>query len=182
VVTNGRRHSTTVYEQFLDAILSSSAEYQEASRGDQIILGGLIFDVLHPVSGFSEDINENSLVLRISYGQTTFLFMGDSSEFAEESLLQSGQNLDADILKLGHHGSCAASGTVFLRAVSPEVGIYSAGVDNPYGHPCTDTVAALETVGAHVFGTAEDGTIVVSVTPDGYVIQGAYGELIRRQR
>jgi competence protein ComEC len=171
VVTNGQSDSTPIYESFLNAIGASKANYIEAKRDDRLSLGTLLFDVLNPPSVLGPDLNENSLVLRMSYGKTTFLFTGDAGREAEASMLASGLDLRANILKVGHHGSASASSLPFLDEVRPEVAIYSAGKGNPYGDPNPQTLAALASVGATVYGTDVNGTIVVTADENGYTVQ-----------
>jgi competence protein ComEC len=180
VVTNGQPHTTVTYEHFLDAILNSGAEYSEVGRGDTITLGELKFSVLNPGSTLWDDLNTSSLVLSLLYGQTTFLFMGDAGMVAEGSMIEAGSPLKANILKVGHHGSCSATGTTFLQAVQPEVGIYSAGLNNQYGFPCAATVNALHQDGVLVLGTEVIGSIFVTVTEDGYRITDSTGKEIQK--
>jgi competence protein ComEC len=180
VVTNGEAYTTSAYEHFLDAILNSGAEYSEAHRGDTISLGELTFSVLNPGGAQGDDPNENSLVLRLVYGHTTFLFMGDAGVVSETSMMGAGLILKSDILKVGHHGSCSSLSSSFLRAVQPAVGIYSAGVNNPYGFPCAATVSMLNQFGVQVLGTDVNGSITVTTTNDGYIITNAVGSILRR--
>ena len=180
VVTNGQVHTTATYEHFLDAILSSEAEYSEVQRGDSVALGEMEFSVLSPGGSLGDDLNENSVVLRLVYGQTTFLFMGDAGMDAEGRMLAAGVPLKADILKVGHHGSCSATSLSFLQAVQPEVGIYSAGINNQYGHPCAETINALDQRGVLVLGTDVNGSIIVTATEDGYRITDTAGEDLRK--
>lgn len=170
VVTNGEAETTTVYEDFLNAIANSKANYVEAKRGDRLSLGSLDFDVLNPSEVLSSDLNNNSLVLRMSYGKTTFLFTGDAGTEAESSMLGAGLNLQANILKVGHHGSLSASSLPFLERVRPEVAVYFAGRGNPYGDPNPQTLDKLASVGATVYGTDVNGTVVVTADADGYTV------------
>jgi len=177
VVTNGEAYTTAAYEHFLDAILSSSAEYSEVKRGDTIQLGRLTFSVLNPGGTLGDDPNENSIVLRLVYG-TTFLFMGDAGKVSESSILASNMQVKADILKIGHHGSCTATSAAFLGKVEPAIGIYSAGVNNQYGFPCAATINTLIKYGVLVLGTDVNGSIIVTVTQDGYRITNSAGKEI----
>jgi competence protein ComEC len=180
VVTNGQPHTTVTYENFLDAILYSGAEYSEVRRGDTITLGELEFSVLSPDGTLGDDLNDNSLILRLTYGQTTFLFMGDAGFAVEDSMLAAGVPLKANILKVGHHGSCSATSVAFIRAVRPNVGIYSAGLNNQYGHPCEGTIASLNLYGVLVLGIDMNGSITVTVSEDGYRITNSASEEIGR--
>ena len=170
VVTNGQPHTTKTYENFLDGIASAKAEYVEVKRGDTIALGGLTFDVLSPTST-SGDMNNNSVVLKLAFGKTTFLFMGDAQKEAEASILAASIPVKADILKVGHHGSRTSSTPSFLAQVKPTVAVYSAGIGNSYGHPHPETIAALTAVGAQIYGTDVNGTIIVTADASGYKLE-----------
>lgn len=175
VVTNGQPHTTSVYEHFLDGVAAAQAEYVEVKRGDVISLGGIDFKVLNPTNNNDPDLNENSIVLQFTYGQTTFLMMGDSGAVTEADLLSAGLPLKADILKVGHHGSTSGSTMAFLNAVQPKIALYSAGINNQYGHPAPQTIANLTAVGATIYGTDKNGTISIKVDLTGYSISTAQG-------
>jgi len=171
VVTNGQPTTTRVYERFLDAIAAAKAQYREVKRGQTLELGSLKLDVLHPVVPTGDDLNSQSIVLRMVYGQTTFLFMGDAGQEAEKSIMANLPRLvGATVLKVGHHCSRSASSVPFLKAVQPKVAVYSAGVGNGYGHPHPETIASLLAVGAEVYGTDINGTVVIVSDEAGYSI------------
>ncbi len=113
----------------------------------------------------AEDINDTSLIVRISLGGSSFLFAGDLTKEGEAALISSGIDLDSDVLKVGHHGSNDASAQEFLDAVSPSIAVISAGVGNPYGFPHKDALARIERTGAGVLRTDWHGA--VSLTTDG---------------
>jgi len=170
VITNGEPHTTSTYEQFLDAIAAAKAEYVEVRRGDVISVGSINFQALSPVADTNEDMNENSVVLQVTFGKTTILLMGDAGAETERDLIASGLPLKADILKVGHHGSKYSSTPEFLSIVDPDVAIYSAGKNNTYGHPAPETLAALSAAGATIYGTDQNGTVVVTIDENGYTI------------
>ncbi len=143
VVTNGQPHTTRSFESFLDGIAAAHAKYREVKRGDSLTLGSLKFAVLNPSSPTGEDLNQQSLVLRLTFGKVAFLFTGDAGEEAEAEMLASGEPLQAQILKVAHHGSHSASSHAFLEAVQPKMAVYSAGAGNSHGHPHAETLAAL---------------------------------------
>ncbi|HEX6305354.1 MAG TPA: ComEC/Rec2 family competence protein [Anaerolineales bacterium] len=174
VVTNGRPHTTQHYHNLMDAISATGAAHVEAERGDRFFMGSLVFDVLHPLNQNDDTvnlrINNDSIVVRLIYGETTFLFVGDAEKEAEEDMLAAGIQMKADFLKLGHHGSRSSTSPQFLAAVSPSVAVYSAGVNNDLGFPDAETLTALKAIGADVFGTDIYGTIIVAVDKHGYSI------------
>jgi len=171
VVTNGTPTTTAVYEHFLDGIKKDKAVYKEAKRGDTLTLGSLNFSVLNPTGPGGPDLNDGSLVLRLVYRQVSFLFTGDAGQPAEAEMLAAHEDVSAQILKVGHHGSSSASSPAFLAAVHPQVAVYSCGLGNSFGHPAAVTLADLADVGATVYGTDVNGTVVVTSDGSTYQVQ-----------
>lgn len=166
VWTSGAVHYTPIFEQFVDAIAEAKVPYREVQRGDSIPLGTLRFAVLHGDAAAAE-LNDGSLIVKLVYNHVSFLFMGDT-EYPSEAMLvrEMPEQLDATVLKVGHHGSYTSSTPAFIAAVSPEVAIYSAGVGNPYGHPHQETLDTLRYAQVVVYGTDNYGSVVV--TTDGF--------------
>jgi competence protein ComEC len=173
VVTNGQLHTTRTFERFIDAIAASRAEYLEVRRGDRLPFGTLSFDVLHPTGPGPEgaDLNNGSIVLRLAYGQTSFLFTGDAEKQAEEAMIAAGVTLRSDVLKLSHHGSSSSTSPKFLAAVRPAVAVYSAAEGNRYGHPHVEVIDALNRANIQVYGTDQHGTIIITSDGTGYGLQ-----------
>lgn len=107
------------------------------------------------------NLNNTSIVFKLSYGRTHFLFMGDAEVPVEETLLASGVDLRADVLKVGHHGSHSSTSEEFLRAVLPRYATISAGRNNDYGHPHLSTLKRLERFGVHPYRTDTEGDIAI---------------------
>jgi len=158
---NGDTASTQTYIDFMAKVGAEGAQVHQAQRGDQISLSTLTFDVLHPTLPLDSDKNENSIVLRLSFGLVDFLFTGDIEIGGEASMVAAGLIDDIDILKVSHHGSKYCSTANFLAAARPEIAIYFAGVGNPYGHPAPETIIRLYDIGATIYGTDIHGTIIV---------------------
>lgn len=166
IFRNGDTSTTKTFSDFSDAIDAEEAQWVfNPRRDDTISIQGLTFEVLHPVEPIVDDTNNNSIVLRLSYGDIDFLFTGDAEVEAEESMIEAGVLSDVDILKIGHHGSRTSSSPTFLDIIKPEIAIYSAGEGNRYGHPHQETMDTLNDMGIFVLGTEEVGTI--TVTTDG---------------
>lgn len=125
-------------------------------EGDYFHLGEAIITVLHcwPEAW---DANNMSIVVRVDYGMTSFLFTGDSEDMSEYMMIDSGRDLSADVLKVGHHGSQSSSTVEFINAVSPHYAVISCGKENPYGHPHEQTLRNLGEV--EVLRTDQLGTI-----------------------
>jgi competence protein ComEC len=129
-------------------------------------------EVLAPCPSFDADRgpNDNSFVLRISYGARALLLVGDAEHEAEAALLAgAGDRLRADVLKVGHHGSRTSSTPAFLAAVGARDAIVSVGARNRFGHPHASTLANLAAAGARVWRTDRDGAVVV--TTDGQSLE-----------
>ena len=103
--------------------------------------------------------NDNSLVLKVIYGEISFLFTGDISEMVEEDLLNSDIELKSDVLKVAHHGSKTSSDLDFLKTVSPDYAVISVGADNSYNHPNGAIITRLESLDAEVYRTDNNGSI-----------------------
>jgi beta-lactamase superfamily II metal-dependent hydrolase len=172
VIATGATANTKTYEQLLDGIAKSKAKYTEVHRGDKIALDGMSFLVLNPgVNDKIKDANDSSIVLRTEYGPTSFMLTGDAEKQAENRMLASGLPLQATILKVGHHGSSTSSSPAFLQAVQPKVAIYSAGLNNKYGHPSKTTITNLTKIGAQIYGAIDRGTVTVIADSQGYTSQ-----------
>jgi beta-lactamase superfamily II metal-dependent hydrolase len=171
--TNGQTASTQTYADFIGKVNTEGADVQVARLGDTISVGNLTFKVLNPVEPLFSDYNSNSIVLMLSYGNVDFLFMGDAQQDSESSMIAEGQLHDIDILKVGHHGSRTSSSQAFLNIVRPEVTIYMAGIGNQYGHPHPETIAALQAIGAQIYGTDTFGTITVTTDGNSYPVSTA---------
>jgi competence protein ComEC len=107
------------------------------------------------------DVHEGSLSLKITYGEVAFIFTGDSEKKKEAEMIKSGLDLSGQIFQAGHHGSSTSNTKAFLDIVKPEVVIYSAGVDNSYGHPHSEVIERLKDMKITVYGTDDYGTIKV---------------------
>lgn len=141
--------------------------------GDTFTLGEATVTVV-AVNSVPEDTNNTSIVIRIVYGDTSFLFTGDAEQETEEKILESDQNIESTVLKVGHHGSSTSTSQAFLDAVSPTYAVISCGKDNSYGHPHSETLAKLASAGVEVFRTDELGDIYC--TSDGTEVTFSYGE------
>jgi len=168
---NGDTSTSKTHQDFMSRVNTEGASVYEAERGNSIEVGVLTFLVLHPVRPLVDDTNNNSVVLRLSYGNVDFLFTGDAEKEAELSIPGSGLNVQADVLKVGHHCSRTSSSSQFLAAVKPQVAIYMAGVGNRYGHPHEETLSALTQAGAEIYGTDNSGTIMITTDGEAFTTQ-----------
>lgn len=127
--------------------------------GDTFEAGSAKVDILGPM-WFSNNTNNMSLIVRITYGNVTFLFTGDAEREEEQDLVEADVPLQADVLKVSHHGSNSSSGDVFLGAVKPRYAVVSVGADNQYGHPAEEVLGRLIDAGAEIYRTDLQGTII----------------------
>lgn len=164
---NGDSSNSQVFSNALAAIEKYGVDYYEPTAGETFELDDLTIEVVHP-KDLSLNTNNNSIAMRIQYEDISFLFTGDGERAAEEKMLTSGKNLTANILHLGHHGSNTSSTGNFLEAVNAETAIYSAGVDNSYGHPDEEIIERVKARNMTVYGTDQMGTIVLETDGNTY--------------
>ncbi len=155
-------NGSDLYEALLNTAKSCGAGVTEAEAGDKFSKGELGLMILAPTCQ-RERLNNMSLVVRVTYGETSFLLMGDAESEEEYDLLRTCTPavLSADVLIVGHHGSETSSTYDFLSSVSPSYAIISCGADNKYGHPHAVTLNTLEDVGARVYRTDLKGNVVI---------------------
>ncbi|MBO8141159.1 MAG: MBL fold metallo-hydrolase [Firmicutes bacterium] len=175
---SGDVHTSLTFERCLDAILASDAAYHEPRAGETFQIGSARLEVVHPAE-VTGDYNNGSIGVRIAYGDVVFLFTGDAESEAEAEMLTRGHPLRAHVLQLGHHGSRTSSSSPFLEAVRPEVAVYSAGRDNPYGHPHEEALRRVAGAGAVVYGTDVNGTIRVYSDGKAYEVVPERGKPVR---
>lgn len=155
--------TTSTFEKMLDALDSRSVQVEAPAPGDTFSFGSCTAQVLGPVEIDEGDLNADSIVLRVTCGETAFLFTGDCTASEEAEILEwLGNNpagLQADVLKVGHHGSSTSTSEEFLEAVSPVWAVISCGADNSYGHPHQEIMDALNEIQAEIYRTDTMGTI-----------------------
>jgi len=136
-------------------------------------ISGALVEILHPGGGFlSSKSNDNSLVMRISYKGTSFLFPGDLEAAGEQLVIsRSGSKLESDVLLAPHHGSKSSSSRPFLEAVNPKVCIISSGKGNPFGFPSQEILGRLRGLGCRILRVDELGAIEVSAEQGGFQIR-----------
>lgn len=149
------------YQDFLDAVQKQGKTVFVPDAGYTFSLGSSTVEILGPITEDHEDINDTSVVSRITYGETSFLFTGDAEREAEADILEAGYDISADVLKVGHHGSENSSTYPFLREVMPEYAVISVGENNSYGHPTEEALSRLTQCGATVLRTDILGHIIV---------------------
>ncbi len=164
-------HDSKEFQSFKKYLGAQGRSITVPKAGDSFMLGGAKVSVLGPVRS-AADANNNSIILRVTYGKTSFLFAGDAEGEEETDLVESGTALASTVLKVAHHGSKYSTGYRFLRETSPAYAVISVGKDNPYGHPTEEVLSRLRDAGVRTYRTDLQGHIVcvsdgktVSFTP-----------------
>ena len=169
-IDSGFPHTSKTYENMLTAIDEKNIPFEVAEERDKIKFDPAVdIEILNPGAEYSEELNENSVVLKVSYGEVSFLLMGDAGLETEEKLMNSGHDLDSDILKVGHHASRSGSGEAFISAVSPEASVIEVGAGNDYGHPHAEILERLQKA-SRVYRTDLDGSIAVTTDGSAYTV------------
>lgn len=150
----------TIYNKTLKQIRINGCDKIRVEPGVTFDEGEAHFTILGPVHRTS-DCNNASVVLKLTYGNVSFLFTGDAEAIEESEILSLGMDLKADVLKVGHHGSDSSSTNAFIRAVNPSVGVISCGANNDYGHPHRETMDVLNRHNVEILRTDTSGTIVI---------------------
>ena len=161
VLDPGQPLGTSLYLEYLAAIDAIGSEWRPARAGDVFTIDSVSFEILHPSSGWMAtqfDVNENSVVLRVSYGCFTALLTGDIGWPAESTLV--ARIGEVDFLKIGHHGSAGSTSPVWLDSLRPRVAVVSVG-RNRYGHPSPQVLSRLRDRGIPLFRTDQGGTVTL---------------------
>ncbi len=162
-VENGAKNDTAVYRRLESRVREIAVDREIARRGMVFDLGdGVRFFTLYPfgdVSGFKET-NDGSIVGILQYGNTRFVLTGDASKKVEYQILSKDEDiLKSDVLKAGHHGSRTSSSPEFIKSISPEYVVISAGENNSYGHPHKEVVSTFEEANVKIKRTDQAGTV-----------------------
>lgn len=165
VICSDYVHDSDTYQSFISTAQSKGLELQHPAVGTAFTFGTGSFEILAPSEIDQNDSNGNSVAIKLTNGNNSFIFTGDAESSSESAMCASGINLDCDVLVPGHHGSATATSWEFLEKTVPEYAVISCGVDNQYGHPDKDTMDKLQSMDIQVFRTDKQDTI--TVTSDG---------------
>jgi competence protein ComEC len=157
--------TTKTFTDVLTAIKSKGLTVTTPVVGSSFTLGSATCTILAPSAVSSDDLNNASIVIKVTYGNASFLFAGDAETQSESAMLLGANSLKADVLKVGHHGSSSSTTPNFLKAVSPKYAVIEVGAGNDYGHPHQVTLNKLAAAGVKVYRTDLNGT--VTATSDG---------------
>lgn len=177
-------HTTKTYQNLLQAISDKGMKIKAARAGKSIAIDdALQVEILGPVSEEYSNTNNYSVICRVTYGDTRFLFLGDAEhEAQDEAMAAAPESFRADVLKLAHHGSSNGISAELLEAVQPRYGVISCGADNSYGHPHRETLDLLAKYRIETFRTDKLGTIVaasdgetITFNKTGEILEDIYG-------
>lgn len=169
IIDPGVVHTTKTFEDYLDLIDSKNIAFTEAKPGLTRDLGGTAqLQVIHPSNPSSSNLNDASVVSRLTFGSTSFLFAGDAESASESQMLKSSYTLASTVLKIGHHGSKSSSTQAFLTKINPKHAVICVGTGNSYEHPHKETLDRLKTQGVSTYRTDLNGNIVF--TSDGKAV------------
>ena len=168
-------HPSEAYTEFLSEIERRHIPYRKAVRGQVIDFGdGVCAQVINPpmprLSGGYDDINDNSIVLRFTYGKSSLLLTGDAGVDTESDMIASRLPLRSDVLKVAHHGSRYATSGGWLDAVQPRLAVISVGRNNTFGHPSPDLLSRLIEHHTETKRTDINGAVSVEFTEKGYAV------------
>lgn len=148
--------TTKTFEEVIDAISAKKLKVTSPKTGDKFTVGNAECEVMS-IRNDKDDYNNCSIVIKMDFNNVSYLFTGD----AEESVESSRKWPHIDVLKVGHHGSNTSSSKKFLEQIKPEVALISVGQGNTYGHPTQATLKRLSNIGAKIYRTDENGTILL---------------------
>lgn len=163
-------YDSKCFQTFADTAAEQGVELTVPEAGDSFRLGAARVDIL-ACTPDADETNNSSIVLKVVYGETSFLFTGDAEYEVEETLLESRADLSATVLKVGHHGSDSSTSYRFLNEVMPQYAVISVGKKNSYGHPSETVLSRLRDADATILRTDELGDIVL--TSDGKTVNVA---------
>jgi len=157
--------TTNWYIKLMTEIANGDYSVEHPKVGNIYNLGDATMKVIGPISEANGNKNNYSTILKVTFGQMDIIMTGDAEKEVEKDILASGENIDAEILKLGHHGSDTSSCEEFLDNVSPDYGLISCGIGNKYKHPIKSTMDNLQKREITVYRTDENGNVIATITP-----------------
>ena len=171
VIDPGVVHTTKTFEDYLTLIDEKDIKYTVGRAGMSQDFGdGAVMFIVHPLLVNNLNLNDASIVVRMTFGQVVFLFSGDVERYGEDQILTKGYDLKSTILKVGHHGSNSGTTSSFLEAVSPEVAMIMVGKGNRYGHPHDETLMRLANTKIDIYRTDIHGNTVIKTNGQTYEI------------
>ncbi len=161
-------HTSKTYISLLECIDEQGKTVTAAKSGDEFMLGEAKIKILAPNSDKYQEMNDWSVVLKITVRGKSFILSGDAEKISEDEIVAKyGSELDCDVYKVGHHGSKSSSSALYVTAMSPKYSVISVAAKNSYKHPADEVVKRLKMSGSEIYSTADHGDVVFFVTDDG---------------
>lgn len=154
--------TTKTFENMVKSLKAKNLKMTVPKVGEEINIGKATLTFLAPNSEKYEELNNYSIVVKLKYGNNSFIFMGDTEDISEGEILQKQLDIKADILKVGHHGSHSSTTQAFLDKVNPKYAVISCEKGNDYGHPHKETLTKLNAKNINIFRTDLNGTIIAT--------------------
>ena len=153
--------TTSVFEKLLLTISEKNCKFSYSKTGKTYDLGeGIVLEILGPAGYKGDNLNNYSIISKLTFGETSFLFTGDAEKEAEILLLDTGADVSCTVFNAGHHGSSTSNSALFLKAANPEYAAISCGYKNDYGHPHKEVISSFNDFGIEYYRTDYDGSIV----------------------
>ncbi|WP_163971018.1 ComEC/Rec2 family competence protein [Oceanobacillus halotolerans] len=169
ILDSGKLHSTATYAKYINEIRKQDIPFKLAEQGKKVKLDSeLEIRILNSYQGMKTN-NQSSIALKMTYGEIDFLLMGDVEKKQEEQMLRS-YDVQAEIVKVAHHGSDTSTSLPFLYAVGPEVAMITYGENNDFGHPVNRVIDNLKQVGASIYSTATYGNVSIISDGESYLV------------
>jgi len=150
-----------IFEEYLMVLRNLEIPRKTLKYGSRLQLADLILDVVSPIGKLSGNMNEDSIVAQLRYGDVNFLLAADLTKKGEKKLINKGVDLQSQILKIGHHGACDATSVEFLDAVRPDIAVMTVSEENRFGYPCQETIRNLKNRNIRILRTDSIGTVVI---------------------
>lgn len=166
------KYDSKAFDNFKKYVEQRGTVLTKPQIGESFSLGSAYVDII--ACNSHDDTNETSIVLKIVYGETSFLFTGDAERLTEQTILENGYDIKSTLLKVGHHGSDSSTSYPFLREVMPQYAVISVGCDNTYGHPTEEVLSRLSDANVIVYRTDLMGDIIC--TSDGKELTFAFSK------
>ncbi|MGI6580123.1 MAG: ComEC/Rec2 family competence protein [Saccharofermentanales bacterium] len=154
-------HTSFLFDNFITYVAFSEAKVLQPHAGDKYDFGDASFTIIAPNSDYYEDLNNYSIVLKLEHGENSFLFTGDIEALSESEIINSKQDITADVLKVAHHGSNTSTSDQFIKLAAPSSALISCAQDNAYGYPDLEVLQRLIDNNVNIYRTDLQGTVIL---------------------
>ena len=170
--------TTNWYLKLMSEISTGNYTIEYAEVGTTYNIGDATFEIIGPINAPTGNLNNYSTVIKVSFGEMDVIMTGDAEKDVEADILRTGAILNAEILKVGHHGSDTSTSTEFLDAINPQYALISAKIGNKYNHPTEETMQNLKDRNIEVYRTDECGTVIATITTNNVTFSTPPGDYL----